>query len=139
MTSTTPAPEFEVSEFFMFESYNSTDDLSTVVSAYFQEASGGIRCSPTQVETSSRVDRSAEREARVRIAFKTESEIDSLDDGYKWRKYGKKMLKNSPNPRNYYKCSVNGCPVKKRIERDKYDTRYVITTYQDVHSHPTSN
>jgi len=22
-----------------------------------------------------------------------------LDDGYKWRKYGKKSVKNSPNPR----------------------------------------
>ena len=27
------------------------------------------------------------------------SEMDVVDDGYKWRKYGKKMVKNSPNPR----------------------------------------
>jgi len=25
--------------------------------------------------------------------------VDVLDDGYRWRKYGKKMVKNSPNPR----------------------------------------
>lgn len=39
------------------------------------------------------------KEAKERVAFKTKSEIEILDDGYKWRKYGKKMVKNSPNPR----------------------------------------
>lgn len=34
-----------------------------------------------------------------RFAFKTKSDIEILDDGYKWRKYGKKKVKNSPNPR----------------------------------------
>ena len=33
------------------------------------------------------------------FAFRTRSEIEVLDDGYKWRKYGKKSVKNSPNPR----------------------------------------
>ncbi|XP_065050108.1 WRKY transcription factor 23-like [Musa acuminata AAA Group] len=36
---------------------------------------------------------------RTRVAFRTKSEIEKLDDGYSWRKYGKKMMKNSPNPR----------------------------------------
>lgn len=38
-------------------------------------------------------------EVKERIAFKTMTEIEILDDGYRWRKYGKKMVKNSPNPR----------------------------------------
>lgn len=29
----------------------------------------------------------------------TKSEIDHLDDGYRWRKYGQKAVKNSPYPR----------------------------------------
>ena len=38
-----------------------------------------------------------------KIAFKTRSEVDVLDDGYRWRKYGsKKLVKNSPNPRYIY-------------------------------------
>uniref|UniRef100_A0A7N0U6Z0 WRKY domain-containing protein n=1 Tax=Kalanchoe fedtschenkoi TaxID=63787 RepID=A0A7N0U6Z0_KALFE len=74
-------------------------------------------------------------QGKDKVAFKTESEIETLDDGYKWRKYGKKMVKNSPNPRNYYKCSVEKCPVKKRVERDREDPRYVITTYEGVHTH----
>ena len=36
---------------------------------------------------------------KKKIAFKTRSDVDVLDDGYRWRKYGKKMVKNSPNPR----------------------------------------
>lgn len=34
-----------------------------------------------------------------RIAFRIKTELETLDDGYKWRKYGKKMVKNNPNPR----------------------------------------
>lgn len=39
------------------------------------------------------------RREHGKIAFKTRSEVDVLDDGYRWRKYGKKLVKNSPNPR----------------------------------------
>lgn len=44
-----------------------------------------------------------ERPRTERIAFRTRSEIEILDDGYKWRKYGKKSVKNSPNPRYMFK------------------------------------
>lgn len=71
-----------------------------------------------------------------RYVFKTKSEVDVLDDGYKWRKYGKKMVKNSPYPRNYYHCSYEGCNVKRRVERDREDPCYIITTYEGVHNHP---
>ena len=37
--------------------------------------------------------------------------------------------------RNYYRCSAEGCGVKKRVERDRDDPRYVITTYDGVHNH----
>ncbi|VAH09845.1 unnamed protein product [Triticum turgidum subsp. durum] len=78
---------------------------------------------------------SVERPRTERIAFRTRSEIEILDDGYKWRKYGKKSVKNSPNPRNYYRCSTEGCSVKKRVERDRDDPAYVVTTYEGTHSH----
>ncbi|CAK9320300.1 unnamed protein product [Citrullus colocynthis] len=70
-----------------------------------------------------------------RVAFITKSELEIMDDGFKWRKYGKKSVKNSPHPRNYYKCSSGGCGVKKRVERDRDDSSYVITTYEGVHNH----
>lgn len=34
-----------------------------------------------------------------RFCFKTLSEVDVLDDGYKWRKYGQKVVKNTQHPR----------------------------------------
>jgi WRKY DNA -binding domain len=37
--------------------------------------------------------------------------------------------------RNYYKCSTEGCSVKKRVEREKDDPSYVITTYEGIHNH----
>nr|KYP34727.1 putative WRKY transcription factor 51 [Cajanus cajan] len=70
-----------------------------------------------------------------RIAFRTKSELEIMDDGYKWRKYGKKSVKSNCNLRNYYKCSSGGCIVKKRVERDRDDSSYVITTYEGVHNH----
>lgn len=33
----------------------------------------------------------------------TKSEVDHLDDGYRWRKYGQKAVKNSPYPRYLFK------------------------------------
>lgn len=41
----------------------------------------------------------SKKDDRAKVAFKIKSELDVLDDGFKWRKYGKKMVKNSPNPR----------------------------------------
>ncbi|XP_065863848.1 probable WRKY transcription factor 48 isoform X2 [Euphorbia lathyris] len=38
------------------------------------------------------------RQREPRFAFMTKSEVDHLDDGYRWRKYGQKAVKNSPFP-----------------------------------------
>ncbi|KAF3445598.1 hypothetical protein FNV43_RR10774 [Rhamnella rubrinervis] len=65
-----------------------------------------------------------------RFCFQTRSDVDVLDDGYKWRKYGQKVVKNSLHPRSYYRCTHNNCRVKKRVERLSEDCRMVITTYE---------
>lgn len=41
----------------------------------------------------------ARKERAPRFAFMTKTEIDHLDDGFRWRKYGQKAVKNSPFPR----------------------------------------
>ncbi|XWS26255.1 hypothetical protein CRYUN_Cryun26dG0016000 [Craigia yunnanensis] len=56
-------------------------------------------------------------------------------DGYRWRKYGQKMVKGNPNPRNYYRCTSAGCPVRKHIETAVDNTNAVIITYKGVHDH----
>ncbi|CAL0325430.1 unnamed protein product [Lupinus luteus] len=76
------------------------------------------------------------KQREPRFAFMTKSEVDQLDDGYRWRKYGQKAVKNSPYPRSYYRCTTAGCGVKKRVERSSDDPTTVVTTYEGQHTHP---
>ncbi|KAM7468066.1 hypothetical protein LguiB_015628 [Lonicera macranthoides] len=46
------------------------------------------------------------------------------DDGYKWRKYGQKSIKNSPNP-----------SAKKQVERSNNDPDTLVITYEGLHLH----
>uniref|UniRef100_A0ACD5UNA1 Uncharacterized protein n=1 Tax=Avena sativa TaxID=4498 RepID=A0ACD5UNA1_AVESA len=77
------------------------------------------------------------RARQPRFAFMTKTEIDHLEDGYRWRKYGQKAVKNSPFPRSYYRCTNSKCTVKKRVERSSDDPSVVITTYEGQHCHHT--
>ncbi|KAI3695184.1 hypothetical protein L1987_78173 [Smallanthus sonchifolius] len=70
-----------------------------------------------------------------RVVVQTISEVDILDDGYRWRKYGQKVVRGNPNPRSYYKCTSVGCPVRKHVERASHDPKAVITTYERKHNH----
>ncbi|CAA6667385.1 unnamed protein product [Spirodela intermedia] len=70
-----------------------------------------------------------------RIIVQTTSDVDLLDDGYRWRKYGQKVVKGNPNPRSYYKCTSPGCNVRKQVERASTNPKAVITTYEGKHNH----
>ncbi|XP_010545411.1 PREDICTED: probable WRKY transcription factor 43 isoform X2 [Tarenaya hassleriana] len=70
--------------------------------------------------------------ATPRIAFHTRSVDDVLDDGYRWRKYGQKSVKNNVHPR----CTYHTCNVKKQVQRLVKDPSIVVTTYEGIHNHP---
>ncbi|KAJ0240408.1 WRKY transcription factor 3 [Hirschfeldia incana] len=70
-----------------------------------------------------------------RIIVQTTSEVDLLDDGFRWRKYGQKVVKGNPYPRSYYKCTTPGCGVRKHVERAAIDPKAVVTTYEGKHNH----
>ncbi|XP_062083902.1 WRKY transcription factor 23 [Humulus lupulus] len=80
---------------------------------------------------------SQKKQREPRFAFMTKSEVDHLEDGYRWRKYGQKAVKNSPFPRSYYRCTSASCNVKKRVERSYTDPSVVVTTYEGQHTHPS--
>ncbi|KAI3410288.1 WRKY domain-containing protein, partial [Psidium guajava] len=102
------------------------------------EQSTGCHEDHDQEEKSKKGDKLKKKEKRPRqprFAFLTKSEIDNLEDGYRWRKYGQKAVKNSPYPRSYYRCTSQGCTVKKRVERSFQDPSIVVTTYEGQHNH----
>ncbi|WOL11425.1 hypothetical protein Cni_G20187 [Canna indica] len=84
-----------------------------------------------------RAPRKKEKKVRKpRYAFQTRSQVDILDDGYRWRKYGQKAVKNNKFPRSYYRCTHQGCNVKKQVQRLSKDESIVVTTYEGMHNHP---
>ncbi|KAI3803604.1 hypothetical protein L1987_31761 [Smallanthus sonchifolius] len=70
-----------------------------------------------------------------RVVVQTTSVVDIVNDGYRWRKYGQKLVKGNPNPRSYYRCTSAGCPAKKHVERAFQDEKVVVTTYEGRHDH----
>ncbi|KAI3990652.1 hypothetical protein MKX01_022952 [Papaver californicum] len=70
-----------------------------------------------------------------KVVVQAAGEVGISSDGYRWRKYGQKMVKGSPNPRSYYKCTSAGCPVRKHVERAAEDTSAIIITYEGKHDH----
>ncbi|XP_027351382.1 probable WRKY transcription factor 20 [Abrus precatorius] len=134
----------------MFESED-TPELSSTLASHDNEEDGATQ-TLTSVEEDAEDDESelkrrkkdsysvepklpprAVREPRVVVQI--ESDVDILDDGYRWRKYGQKVVKGNPNPRSYYKCTSAGCTVRKHVERASHNLKYVITTYEGKHNH----
>ncbi|KAL2494585.1 putative WRKY transcription factor 28 [Forsythia ovata] len=93
----------------------------------------GDNSSKKEAKAKKKGEKNKQREPR--FAFMTKSEVDLLEDGYRWRKYGQKAVKNSPYPRSYYRCTTQKCSVKKRVERSFQDPSTVITTYEGQHNH----
>ncbi|RCV09145.1 hypothetical protein SETIT_2G003100v2 [Setaria italica] len=122
-------------------SSSSTDDGKPAAAA--TEAASKPAPGKTMTTTSnsnnnkSSTGQNKKRARQPRFAFMTKSDVDHLEDGYRWRKYGQKAVKNSPFPRSYYRCTNSKCAVKKRVERSSDDPSVVITTYEGQHCHHT--
>ncbi|KAK4776175.1 hypothetical protein SAY87_024136 [Trapa incisa] len=74
-------------------------------------------------------------ENKYTMRIKSSGSNGVSDDGYKWRKYGQKSIKNSPNPRSYYRCTNPRCSAKKQVERCSQDPDTLIITYEGLHLH----
>ncbi|KAM3364116.1 putative WRKY transcription factor 56 [Capsicum baccatum] len=123
-------------------------------SSYYNSMNGGLKTSSTQISRDQmEVDTSENHNKYIsslsvkkkgdnkkikkpRFAFQTRSQVDILDDGYRWRKYGQKAVKNNNYPRSYYRCTHEGCNVKKQVQRLSKDEGVVVTTYEGMHTHP---
>ncbi|CAL9060331.1 probable WRKY transcription factor 57 [Musa acuminata AAA Group] len=126
-------PAFDLPSWVTEEPRSSDAAAAVAASSSSDERPGGkpaekANTSAERVQTGTR---------QPRFAFMTKSEVDHLEDGYRWRKYGQKVVKNSPFPRSYYRCTHSKCNVKKRVERCSQDPSIVITTYEGQHCHHT--
>ncbi|XP_009396858.2 WRKY transcription factor SUSIBA2 isoform X1 [Musa acuminata AAA Group] len=65
----------------------------------------------------------------------TAMECDIPGDGFRWRKYGQKLVKGNTYPRSYYRCTSTKCNVRKYVERASDDSGYYVTTYEGKHNH----
>ena len=98
-----------------------------------------------------------------RVIIQVESEEDHPDDGFRWRKYGQKVVTGNANPRlyisftskllrhfgkilyiyfgvngnrrSYYRCTYTGCEVKKLVEKNVDNVKLVVATYDGIHEH----
>ncbi|XP_059624539.1 probable WRKY transcription factor 75 [Cornus florida] len=99
---------------------------------------GGERClvSENEAKPGAGKKKGEKKIRKPRFAFQTRSQVDILDDGYRWRKYGQKAVKNNKFPRSYYRCTHQECNVKKQVQRLSKDEGVVVTTYEGMHTHP---
>ncbi|OVA18208.1 DNA-binding WRKY [Macleaya cordata] len=70
-----------------------------------------------------------------RVVLQASTDAEILGDGFRWRKYGQKVVKGNPHPRSYYRCSSLKCNVRKHVERSLDDPSAFITTYEGKHNH----
>ncbi|KAG2314026.1 hypothetical protein Bca52824_017148 [Brassica carinata] len=70
-----------------------------------------------------------------RVLIQVESEEDHPGDGFRWRKYGQKVVVGNANPRSYYRCTYTGCKVRKYVERSIDNVKLVVATYDGIHEH----
>jgi len=62
-----------------------------------------------------------------------------------WRKYAQKRLKGGESPsgnlvRYYYRCTVQGCPAKKTVEKEPWDTvEMAQLRFSEQHNHPITH
>ncbi|XP_019186254.1 PREDICTED: probable WRKY transcription factor 70 [Ipomoea nil] len=60
-----------------------------------------------------------------------------VDDGHAWRKYGQKVILNTPFPRNYYRCTHKfdqKCQATKQVQRIRENPPLYRTTYNGNHT-----
>ncbi|KAJ9167655.1 hypothetical protein P3X46_019270 [Hevea brasiliensis] len=75
----------------------------------------------------------ANKETKIVVHAAADGGISS--DGYRWRKYGQKMVKGNSHLRSYYRCTSAGCPARKHVERAVDDATTATITYEGKHDH----
>ncbi|GJU62339.1 probable WRKY transcription factor 32 [Tanacetum coccineum] len=112
---------------------------TTSTSSLKENQSSG--CAPIQIvhiddsQVKPRYEYVPKHPKKPKFSVQVAADLEISADGYRWRKYGQKMVKGTPHPRNYYKCISAGCPVRKHIENAVDGSPEVTITYKGLHDH----
>ncbi|GAB4856757.1 hypothetical protein Ancab_014675 [Ancistrocladus abbreviatus] len=120
-----------------------TADNSSGVSVDFEEGSKGLEGDEDEPRAKRRRNENQNNEAGTcgegvqerQLLVQSTAEPEISGDGFRWRKYGQKVVKGNPYPRSYYRCTSLKCNVRKHVERASDDPRAFITTYEGKHNH----
>ncbi|KAG5553795.1 hypothetical protein RHGRI_011612 [Rhododendron griersonianum] len=117
-----------------------TPENSCGISGECEEGSKGLEAEDDEPKSKRRKNENEQglsglvvQEPTVGVQGSTDSEI--VGDGFRWRKYGQKVVKGNPYPRSYYRCTNLKCNVRKHVERTSDDPAAFITTYEGKHNH----
>ncbi|KAM1050865.1 hypothetical protein ACFX15_031908 [Malus domestica] len=120
-----------------------TPDNSCGLSGECEEASKRLEAEDYEPRSKRRKSENHSLEAGIsgegvqdpRVVVQNSVESDMTGDGFRWRKYGQKVVKGNPYPRSYYRCTSLKCSVRKHVERVSDDPKAFITTYEGKHNH----
>uniref|UniRef100_A0A0E0L3U4 WRKY domain-containing protein n=1 Tax=Oryza punctata TaxID=4537 RepID=A0A0E0L3U4_ORYPU len=98
-------------------------------------SSAGMKRKPAAGAATSRKRRAIANGGGAAPAPTRVEKARTSEDGFLWRKYGQKEIKNSKHPRLYYRCSYkedDGCTATRHVQQSEDDpSLYVITYFGD--------
>ncbi|EEF37166.1 WRKY transcription factor 44 [Ricinus communis] len=120
-----------------------TSDNSCGLSGECEEGSKGLEGGEDEPRSKRRKSDNQSNEAGIsaegrqepHLVVQSSTETEIVGDGFRWRKYGQKVVKGNPYPRSYYRCTGLKCNVRKYVERVSDDPGAFITTYEGKHNH----
>ncbi|OWM82366.1 hypothetical protein CDL15_Pgr001940 [Punica granatum] len=120
-----------------------TPDNSCGLSGECEDGSKGMEVEDDEPRSKRRKSENPSAEAGIsadgtqesRVVVQNSAEPEIVGDGFRWRKYGQKVVKGNPYPRSYYRCTSLKCNVRKHVERVSDDPGAFITTYEGRHNH----
>ncbi|CAN1775655.1 WRKY transcription factor 44 [Linum perenne] len=80
-------------------------------------------------------DQVNDHQSGIAAAQEPGTDPEVVGDGFRWRKYGQKVVRGNPFPRSYYRCTNLKCTVRKYVERAPDDPKTLVTTYEGKHNH----
>lgn len=84
-------------QYYQYQQYSSSASASIIVGA--DQISSDHQNHRQVTKDSGKKNKGEKKMRNAKYAFQTRSQVDILDDGYRWRKYGQKAVKNNKFPR----------------------------------------